>query len=671
MVQGILPFSESDILLNIMRLLPLLTSFSLISLSVPVATAKDRAETVLQRYQALQTITADPHVRYFSRGQIHQDARGLVWTTLTGKDIVVVERKQLKDRQSLGSFAISPDGDKLAYATTYLGQDLKSWQVVTLSAQPRVLLQQPVVNRMEDLRWNQESTGLYYSYWYPKEDVKKGLSPMVECRFRHVLTQVDKKVWDHGLAENFAIAEQANGELIAHRLLNPAAGIKTTFSMYRGQKNARGQFQFTSIYPRNQYVGFFLGLWQKQGLILSQEAGDYYGVVAVSSDGERRTLVPARHNEVLHTARLHQNTLILQYHNRHTQHVFLEQWNLKTGQRQRFALADLGLTPFGSLSNFHWGPGATRARASFADVALGHQTLELRLQTHKDTPAQLRVLAPEQPLDFNARHMKIERFAMLAKDGTPLNGYVFTRKDRPPTFGFIRHYAFISIKNAPEPREVQMVLEAGGAYLTLELPGGGEGGANWFLKGSRHRLTSVDYITEAAAHLRSQWQLPNERIAVLGRSWGGMTSLLLAARAGEQFGPIHAVVPVLDLKGVFENGWFGRISHSDFAPDIDRSGNYILDSAFWKRTYQLNPVEQLRYMSAQTQLRVFTNGLDDRIDQENLISRFMARTREQLAPGHFRHYDYNLAHHGSRDYQIDVIKGLLQDFDLTYRPMKR
>ena len=57
-----------------------------------------------------------------------------------------------------------------------------------------------------------------------------------------------------------------------------------------------------------------------------------------------------------------------------------------------------------------------------------------------------------------------------------------------------------------------MALELGGAYLTVDLPGGGEKGADWFIDGSRNRLKMVDMISEASTYIQSTWVLGVRRL---------------------------------------------------------------------------------------------------------------------------------------------------------------
>jgi hypothetical protein len=61
--------------------------------------------------------------------------------------------------------------------------------------------------------------------------------------------------------------------------------------------------------------------------------------------------------------------------------------------------------------------------------------------------------------------------------------------------------------------------------------------------------------------------------------------------------------------------WFGRIAHSDLAPYIDDNGGYILDEEFNRYVESLSPAHNVHLINGAAKVHMFTNALDDRIDQ--------------------------------------------------------
>jgi pimeloyl-ACP methyl ester carboxylesterase len=158
----------------------------------------------------------------------------------------------------------------------------------------------------------------------------------------------------------------------------------------------------------------------------------------------------------------------------------------------------------------------------------------------------------------------------------------------------------------------------------------------------------------------------------MGRSWGGFASSILAAKHGENFGMINLVVPVIDLKDMFENGWFGRIAHSDFAPEIDQNGDYILDETFHDRIAAMNPVNLVSRIPAATRINLLTNGLDDRVDQggEQEVN-FAKQIEAAVNQGNFHYHRSIMGNHSNRYYQVLMFSLIAENYGLTYDPMPK
>ena len=641
-----------------------------------VATSSKRAEdkivpAIKERFAELVSKTPSTRFKSFARGQMTISAEGLVWIDQSGNERVLLRNEDVQERHALSGFIISPDSSKVAFNTTVGGQDLKHWNVVTISENPQVLLERPALNRMSDFSWNKNSTGFYYSFFHPKDEVARGEKPIVESRFRDLASGEDRTVFSHGLAENFAIADLDGGEtLAAYRLLNPSVGIKTTFSMYKGVRQSDGSYLWKEAYPRNKYVAVFLGVLDGKVILHSSEAGNNYGIVSVDvlNHNRRRVMVRSKWRHVLHTAEVAGEKLILQYHSIPRQNVSLRIYDPRSRRTlKKIGMRRLGLNPFGNLLRFQFAPGGKTARTIFSDVFKGNNVLEMNIERNT-----IRRLPNEQNLDFDARKVRQRLVQFRAKDGTRITGRLYTRRGKRPSFVFLRYYGWISIKNSPEPREVQMALELGGAYLTLDLPGGGERGADWFIRGSRNRLQMIRYISEASHFAQRKFRLGPEKIVALGRSWGGLTSLILAARHGDNFGIINPIVPVIDMIDMFENGNFGRIAHSDLAPHIDKNGDYILDRAFFDYAESISPIRHICKMKRTARIHLFTSGLDDRVDQGGEQEAKFARAVEnQVSSAKFNYHRSIRGNHGSRFYQVLVFSLIADHYGLKYTPLRR
>lgn len=615
-------------------------------------------------YKTLLPELPETHKIHFKFGQVFMDGDGqLVWRNKAGLEHVLVTKEVIPTGQGLSGFEISPNGLRVAYFTTEGGQDLKSWNVVNIRQGAKPLLRKPILNRMEGFSWGQDSGTLYYSFWHDKEAVARGEKPILEIRSRNIATGKDEIVFDPRLAENFGIAEVNQGEtLIAYRLLNPNYGIKTSFSMYAAQKTHGRIGEWKRIYPRNKYIGIFLGTFNNKALILTERSGDTYAVEAVDPlTGRVEVMVPAQVGKVLHLADVVGENLILQYHTVDTQAVSVEVFNL---QSKSFIKAtktkSLGLSEYGDLDRFKVAVGGAKARAVYTDVMNDDHVLELELNTFS-----LKKLANVRSAEFKARDFADDYVSFQTSDGTKITGRLFYPKNKKPEYVVLRYYGWISVKNTPETRDIRMTLLTGGAYFVADMPGGGEKGAKWFYQGSRERLKMVGYIAEASRFLQNKLQLQSEQVVALGRSWGGLTSLLLSAHHSSDFGVIVSAVPVIDVEDMLKNSYFGRTAHSDLAPRVNRQGNYILDQSFQAYVRSINPSRLVERMQPNSDLLLFTSGKDDRVDQGgDLEAEFASRLKTQLGDRLLYHRSV-MGNHSGRFYEQLLFSYLKRNYGLT------
>jgi protease II len=348
------------------------------------------------------------------------------------------------------------------------------------------------------------------------------------------------------------------------------------------------------------------------------------------------------------------------------QNISLCIYNLKNNKIKTFNIGrDFKLTPFGTLGNFKFGPGGHVARTNFSDVLKGNFAFELNIK--KDT---LKLLKNKTNLNFDYSKVHHELVKMKSNDGTNISGRLYYNQNKKPSFVYIRYYGWISIKNSPEQREVQMAIEAGGAYLTIDLPGGGERGQKWFIEGSRYRKNSFKYISEMSTHLQNKLNLEPKQVVAMGRSWGGLSSINLAAKFGSNFGMINPVVPVIDIKDMLSNGWFGRIAHSDFAPRIDNLGNYILNENFYDYLYSMSPKKIIKNIPSNLKINLFTSGLDDRVDQGGKQEVQIAKSIEdQIGSSNFYYHRSIKGNHGNRDYQMLIMSLIVDHYKTNYVPL--
>jgi pimeloyl-ACP methyl ester carboxylesterase len=224
----------------------------------------------------------------------------------------------------------------------------------------------------------------------------------------------------------------------------------------------------------------------------------------------------------------------------------------------------------------------------------------------------------------------------------------------------------ISIPNKAESKEVQMTLELGGAYLLVDVPGGGERGANWFRSGAQNRDYALSYVAKASQFAQKKFNLSKKFISVLGRSWGGAFSYSLARDHGNQFGFIFSAATPINIIDDMEGTKLGRIIISDHFPNITRNGDYITDKTFIERIKALSPNLVYKDIDPSIKFGLFIAGLDDTVNngKQETIDHIRS-LNNHFDKDNFYFSTDSQGLHGSRFYQPIIFSILVNEYNIN------
>lgn len=118
-------------------------------------------------------------------------------------------------------------------------------------------------------------------------------------------------------------------------------------------------------------------------------------------------------------------------------------------------------------------------------------------------------------------------------------------------------------------------VRAGGIYVSSNLRGGGEFGAEWYAQGCRDKKQNVfDDFAACAEYLAAQKYTSANRLAIQGGSNGGLLTLATALQRPELFGAVISEVPVTDMFRFHIGSYYGFSWKSDYGdPDIKADFN--------------------------------------------------------------------------------------------------
>jgi hypothetical protein len=623
--------------------------------------------------QALQTIA-------FQNGEVFVEAGHLFWRHKNGFKQLLVRKEEHPER-TIKNILISPDGEKIAYSTTLNDSDQNFWYVKSLTSKPKMLLKKPILVRIDGFSWGQDSETLYYSHFSPLKKAMSGAQPIQVVRSRNIVTEEDKLVFDHGFKANFAVQDIDQGKvLIAHRVLGPASGIKTSLLIYKGVLQSNGTYKWTALIRPNKYLGHFLGIRtvrNKQYVVMQNDRfSKRYGISMVSIDdpssqvfSEQRNIFVPEQDFVLHNSQMHDGKIFLEYYNSKKLTTSLKVFDLERNSIiNNLKFSDFDLKDHGAMSLPVSFDGA-KVSFKYTDV-LGNA----RVFVYNPIDNTFSALKNPEKNPFDTTGVKIVPFSYFSEDGTEIYSLKIFKTDQSehvtkPKFFLIKSYGMIGIKHVAEATEAQMTLLRGGVYVVPDIRGGAgpssdfqkQGAQNFELRFSDVRALS-HHITELDPDF-SRFNLKAEDSVIIeGRSYMGSGTLTIAAlysRIGKMF---FSIVPVWDAEQTLIDGRFGIFSHSDRFPDPNSmTGDLDIHTDFLNEVKKYNPARLLERIPKGTKLYVYTGGLDDRVDQYQIEDKFVRRLLDHLGSD-FQFIQDPKASHGTRWY----FKQMFMEIDLVF-----
>lgn len=184
------------------------------------------------------------------------------------------------------------------------------------------------------------------------------------------------------------------------------------------------------------------------------------------------------------------------------------------------------------------------------------------------TGALTPLFAPQ--VDFPLAEYETTQVFYLSKDGTRVPMFLTHKRGlmldgTNPTLLYGYGGFDISVTPAFAPTRLPW-LEAGGVYAVANLRGGGEYGEEWHAAGKRERKQNVfdDFIAAAEWLIAHRYTTP-QRLAIEGRSNGGLLTAACLLQRPDLFGAVHCGVPVTDMLRFqrFTAGRFWTVEYGD------------------------------------------------------------------------------------------------------------
>ncbi len=266
-------------------------------------------------------------------------------------------------------------------------------------------------------------------------------------------------------------------------------------------------------------------------------------------------------------------------------------------------IGEINLTEIGTARGFVGKPGNSETFYSFSSFTQPSAIYRLDTATGKSTAFALPKLVFD-PKDY----VTTQKF-YPSKDGTKIPLFVVHHKDLDLSKGaptLLYGYGGFNISLTPSYSATRMAwLQSGGVYAQASLRGGGEYGKAWHDAGRLQNKQNVfDDFIAAGEYLVSEGISAKGKLAIEGRSNGGLLVGAVANQRPDLFAAGHAAVGVMDMLR-FDRFTAGRYWVDDYG--------YPNKEADFKNLLNYSPYHNIKSEVQYPALIVTTADTDDRV----------------------------------------------------------
>jgi prolyl oligopeptidase len=462
---------------------------------------------------------------------------------------------------ALAQWEPSPDGKLVAWGIADAGSDWRTFKVVD-AASGKVLPDEVQWGKFSDLAWTPDAAGFFYAR-YPApagQAMEEALANQSLWYHRLGTPQADDVlVYDDPAHPNRGYGAQVTDDG-RKLILTVSEGTEEKYRVYvielasmkLKQKGGRAGGAVNKALDAFDAAYVFVGNDGDTAYFVTDNGAPRYRLIAVdlkapAADGWKELLPQT--DATLEGVTYVGNRFVARYLDRASSRVEIHD---KKGAMERL----VELPGLGTATGFDG--KISRSQTFFTFTSYTTPGTVYGYDVAKGTLTEWHAPA----VDFDATAYVTDQVEYKTKDGTTVPMFITHRKDvaldgKNPTL--LYGYGGFNIPLTPSFKVADLMwLELGGVYAVANLRGGGEFGRDWHEAGTKLRKQNVfDDFIAAAEHLIAQgWTNPS-RLAIHGRSNGGLLVGAALTQRPDLFGAALPGVGVLDMLRYhkFTIGW--------------------------------------------------------------------------------------------------------------------
>ena len=521
--------------------------------------------------------------------------------SLDGEHEQVLDPNQFSEdgTVALGNWSITKDGTLLAYSTTDGGTD---WQTIHILDVDKGEHFEEKLKwcRFTGMTWDAGNEGFYYSRYPETDDLEDSKSTFNQKLYYHKLD-----------------TPQSDDVLMYERPDAPELGFFPTItddkkylvlSVWQGAIN-RNRIYYRLLDSDDDFVRLlddadaeynFIGSVGDDFLIATDNNAPMKRVIAIDVNkpdkSNWRTIIPEGDDPINNIVITNEQLVV---HKMHNAHSTLSIYTLD-GEHIR----DVALPTLGTVQAAYGERSSSQMFIEFTSFLYPASAFKYDFNSDELTP----IFTTDD--SFDASEYETTQVFYPSKDGTQVSMFITHKKgieldSSHPTL--LYGYGGYSIPLTPAfaPHIINW-LQHGGVYAVANLRGGSEYGEAWHQGGMLHtKQNTFDDFIAAAEWLGENGYAGKGKVAIMGRSNGGLLVAACMTQRPDLFGAVICNVPVTDMLR-FHRFTAGRF----WTPEY---GNAEENSEHFEFLYKYSPIHNVKAGEQYPPTLVLSADLDDRV----------------------------------------------------------
>lgn len=538
---------------------------------------------------------------FFKKNDGSQNQSILYVREIDGNERSLVDPNSLSDD---GTIALmnefyTSDGDLLAYSLAQSGSD---WQKIYLmdTLTGEHLDEVLGYTKFPWVAWSKDKSGFFYNRLPDPESVR----PEDQNNFRHICwhtigtPQSEDQVIYRPVEKTLSVSPQATDD-----------GEYLLLWIYRGTDRRNGLYyrafsrggEFIELFEVERAMFNFVGNRGDEFYVHTDLDAPNGKVVAISLSNPNpsawKTIVPEREDAIDEARIVNGNIVVKYFHQAHHQ--------LKIFKLNGDVSGSIPLPTLGSVLPLSGGPDDSRYYFLFSSFLYPDTVLYYDFADNA-----VHEFADGAGIDFPIEEYETIQKFYLSKDGTQVPIFLTQKKGiqldgQNPTI--LYGYGGFNLAQPPFFKVWNLTwLEMGGVFALANLRGGNEFGEEWHQAGMLDQKQNVfDDFHAAAEWLIEEGYTSTPKLAIEGRSNGGLLTAVCMLQRPDLYGAILCHVPVIDMlryhKFTLGHFWIPEYGDAETNPD------------HFKFMYAYSPLHNVREEELYPPVLVTTADTDDRV----------------------------------------------------------